>query len=148
MRILILNGPNLNLLGTREKSIYGNKDLDWIKDRLKKTAAELGLQIDFRQSNDEGELVDWIGAAAGQFDGMVINPAAYTHTSVAIPDAIAAVQLPSIEVHISNVYAREEFRKHSFSAPVCVGQICGLGPDGYEWALRALHRYLSKQGEA
>jgi 3-dehydroquinate dehydratase-2 len=148
MRILVLNGPNLNLLGTRQKSIYGNKDLDWIKDRLEKTAAELGLQIDFRQSNDEGKLVDWIGAAAGQFDGMVINPAAYTHTSVAIPDAIAAVQLPSIEVHISNVHAREEFRKHSFLAPVCVGQICGLGPDGYEWALRALHRYLSKQGEA
>lgn len=144
MKILVLNGPNLQLLGLREPGVYGNVTLADIVARLQAVASELGLTVDCRQSNHEGELVDWIGAARGTFDGIIINPAAYTHTSVALRDALAAVALPAIEVHISNVHAREEFRHHSFTAPVCVGQLCGLGADGYEWALRALHRKLTR----
>lgn len=143
MRILLLNGPNLNLLGTREKSVYGEQTLAAISARLSAVAVELGCELVCRQSNHEGELVDWIQAARGEFAGIVINPAAYTHTSVAIRDALAAVELPAIEVHLSNIHAREAFRQHSYSASVCLGQICGLGPSGYEWALRALHRHLS-----
>jgi len=142
MRVLILNGPNLQLLGTREPAVYGAMTLADIDARLHAVATELGVAIDCRQSNHEGQLVDWIGAARTTADGLVINPAAYTHTSVALRDAVAAVRLPTIEVHMSNVYAREDFRHHSYLAPVCLGQVAGLGADGYEWALRALHRHL------
>jgi 3-dehydroquinate dehydratase II len=148
MRFLILNGPNLQLLGTREPGVYGATTLDELKEQLEAVARELGATIDFRQSNHEGELVDWIGQARSRFDGIVINPAAYTHTSVAIRDALAAVELPAIEVHLSNIHAREKFRHKSLSAPVCVAQICGLGPAGYEWAVRALHRLLQERRKA
>ena len=142
MRILVLNGPNLQLLGRREPAVYGRTTLADIRARLEQVAAELGVELDFRQSNHEGVLVDWIGEAPGRVDGLVINPAAYTHTSIALRDALAATGLPAIEVHLSNVHAREEFRHHSWTAPVCLGQIAGLGAEGYEWAVRALHRHL------
>jgi 3-dehydroquinate dehydratase-2 len=143
MRVLILNGPNLQLLGTRETAVYGATTLAAIEARLQAVAGELGVAVECRQSNHEGQLVDWIGAAGtAGVAGLIINPAAYTHTSVALRDAVAAVRLPAIEVHLSNVYARESFRHHSYLAPVCLGQIAGLGADGYEWALRALHRHL------
>lgn len=142
MRILLINGPNLQLLGRREPTVYGAISLDQIIENLRIVAEELVLELECRQSNHEGEIVDWIGQAMDTADAIVINPAAYTHTSIAIRDAIAAVDLPAIEIHISNVHAREPFRHHSLIAPVCLGQIAGLGPDGYEWALRALHRHL------
>ncbi len=145
MKILLLNGPNLQLLGSRETSVYGRVTLADIEARMAALAAELGLAVTCRQSNHEGDLVDWIGAARGVYAGLIINPGAYTHTSIAIRDAIAAVQLPAIEVHLSNVYARESFRHQSTIAPVCVGQLAGFGADGYEWALRALHKYLLAQ---
>jgi 3-dehydroquinate dehydratase-2 len=144
MRILILNGPNLNLLGTREPSVYGATTLRDIERQLEKVAIEIEVDIEFRQTNIEGELVSWIGECPRKFDGIVINPAAYTHTSIAIRDALSAVNVPCIEVHISNIHAREAFRHQSMTAPACVGQLCGLGPDGYEWALRALCRTLEK----
>jgi len=144
-KILIVNGPNLNLLGTRETSIYGEKTLENIFEDLEKFAIKLKVVLDCRQSNSEGELVDWIGESRNNFDGIIINPAAYTHSSIAIRDAIAAVKIPTVEVHLSNIYAREDFMQHSFIAPICLGQISGFGPDGYEWALRALHRYLASQ---
>ena len=145
MKILIINGPNLHLLGSREQQVYGAKSLDSIKKSLERTAESLSLQIDFRQSNSEGEIVDWIGEAKENFSGIIINPAAYTHTSIAIRDALSAVELPAIEVHLSNIYRREEFRHHSYIAPVCLGQISGFGADSYEWALCALERYLRHQ---
>lgn len=147
-RILVLNGPNLQLLGTRKPDIYGTRSLADVEDRTRALAGELGLAVECRQSNHEGELVDWIGNAPGNFAGIVLNAGAYTHTSVAIRDAIEGVGLPAIEVHISNVYAREEFRHHSLIAPVCLGQICGLGTSGYELALRALAAYLEQTGPA
>jgi 3-dehydroquinate dehydratase-2 len=137
MKILVLNGPNLQLLGTREPSVYGSTTLADVNANLDALAQELGATIDFRQSNDEGELVTWIGSAQ-EFDGIIINPAAYTHTSIALRDAISAIDVPTIEVHISNVHAREEFRHTSMTAAVCLGQVCGLGVKGYEYALRAL----------
>ena len=142
MQILIINGPNLQLLGSRERAVYGFESLDEIKQNLEGVAKSLHRVISFRQSNSEGEIVDWIGTALESFSGIIINPAAYTHTSIAIRDALAAVQLPAIEVHLSNIYAREEFRHHSYIAPVCLGQVSGFGADGYEWALRALDKYL------
>ena len=147
-RILVLNGPNLQLLGTRKPDIYGTRSLADVEDRARALAGELGLAVECRQSNHEGELVDWIGDAPGSFVGIVLNAGAYTHTSVAIRDAIEGVGLPAIEVHISNVYAREEFRHRSLIAPVCLGQICGLGTPGYELALRALAAYLKQIGPA
>ena len=137
-KILIVNGPNLNLLGTREPEIYGKLSLSDIENEIKKLAEKLKIEVSFFQSNHEGEIVDAIGNAKDKFEGIIINPAAYTHTSVAIRDAIAAVNLPAIEVHISNVYSREDFRQHSFIAPVCIGQIAGLGIDGYLFALKKL----------
>ena len=142
-KILILNGPNLQLLGRRETSVYGTETLESIEDSLKVLSQELGVEIEFYQSNHEGDLVDLIGEAMGKVDGIIINPAAYTHTSVAIRDAIAAVNVPTIEVHISNVYKREEFRHHSLIAPVCLGQITGLGTLGYQLALRAICTHTS-----
>lgn len=137
-KILVINGPNLNLLGTREPEIYGKLTLADIETALKKSAAELKVEVSFFQSNHEGEIVDEIGKAKDKFNGIIINPAAYTHTSVAIRDAIAAVNLPAIEVHISNIYSREEFRHNSFMTPVCIGQIAGMGLDGYLFALMKL----------
>lgn len=137
-KILIINGPNLNLLGIREPDVYGNFSLIDIENNLKKLADELKIEIYCFQSNNEGEIVDKIGMAKEKFDGIIINPAAYTHTSIAIRDAISAINLPVIEVHISNIYAREEFRHNSFVAPVCVGQISGMGIDGYLFALKKL----------
>ncbi|NJD91963.1 MAG: type II 3-dehydroquinate dehydratase [Geobacter sp.] len=143
-KILVLNGPNLNLLGLREPGIYGSETLEGINAALLSLAGELSCEVDFLQSNSEGALVDAIQQASGRVDGIIINPAAYTHTSVAIRDAIAAVGLPVIEVHLSNVYKREEFRHKSLIAPVAVGQIAGLGADGYLLALRGMVSYLNR----
>jgi len=137
MKILFLNGPNLNLLGQREISIYGHQTLAQIEVEVRKRANQLGVEVEFRQTNSEGELVNWIQAAKGNFAVIVLNAAAYTHTSIAIRDAIAAVKLPVIEIHLSNVYAREEFRHKSLITPVCCGQISGFGPHSYILALEA-----------
>ena len=139
-KVLIINGPNLNLLGTREPEIYGKTTLKDIEAELKNKAEKLNVEIECFQSNHEGEIVDKICGAKGNFDAIIINPAAYTHTSVAIRDAFAAVDIPAIEVHISNVYSREVFRHNSLIAPVVVGQIAGLGIQGYLLALE----YFSK----
>ncbi|MCU1738549.1 MULTISPECIES: type II 3-dehydroquinate dehydratase [Pseudomonas] len=133
--ILVLNGPNLNMLGTREPATYGYETLADVADLCERTAASHGLQIEFRQTNHEGELIDWIHQSRGRCGGIVINPAAWTHTSVAIRDALIAAELPVIEVHLSNVYKREEFRHHSFVSAVAVGVICGMGTHGYRLAL-------------
>ena len=144
-KILVIHGPNLNLLGQREESIYGHTTLPEINAALNKIASEGGCSIDSYQSNHEGEIVDAIGQAPGnQIDAILINPAAYTHTSVAIRDAIAAVKIPTVEVHLSNIYAREEFRHTSMSAPVCHGQITGFGVDSYYLGLRALMNLLQE----
>jgi len=137
MRVLFLNGPNLNLLGQREPDVYGKTTLSDIEARVRGRANSLAATVDFRQSNHEGELVSWIHDARGKFDAIVINAAAYTHTSVALRDAIAGVGVPTIEIHISNVHAREEFRHHSVIAAVCRGQITGFGPFSYLLALEA-----------
>jgi 3-dehydroquinate dehydratase II len=137
MKVLFLNGPNLNLLGTREPEVYGRATLPDIEAKVRERAKELKVQIDFRQSNQEGELVGWIQEAKGKFDVIVINAAAYTHTSIALRDAIAAVGVPTIEIHLSNIHAREEFRHKSFIAPVCCGQISGFGKKSYILALEA-----------
>jgi 3-dehydroquinate dehydratase-2 len=143
LRIRVLHGPNLNLLGTREQSIYGALSLDALDIAITKLAEELGVKVDLRQSNSESELVTWIQEARMGYDGIIINPAAYTHTSVAIRDAIAAVGLPTVEVHLSNIYQREEFRRRSYIAGVAIGQISGLGPTGYLLALRGLYDHLT-----
>jgi 3-dehydroquinate dehydratase-2 len=137
MKILFLNGPNLNLLGQREPEVYGRETLADIEAAVRKRAKELKAKVDFRQSNVEGELVDWIQQAKGKFDVIVLNAAAYTHTSIALRDAIAAVGLPTIEIHLSNVHAREKFRQKSLIAPVCCGQITGFGSKSYILALEA-----------
>ena len=144
LAILFLNGPNLQLLGMREPGIYGTETLASIVARCQAVAGELGVALDCRQSNHEGTLVDWIDEMPGRFDGLVINPGAYTHTSVALRDAVAAVRLPVVEVHISNIYQREEYRHRSYLSEVAWGMVAGLGTDGYEWALRALVRKLQK----
>ncbi|MGA8138000.1 MULTISPECIES: type II 3-dehydroquinate dehydratase [Pseudomonas] len=133
--ILVLNGPNLNMLGTREPATYGYETLADVADLCERTAASHGLQIEFRQTNHEGELIDWIHQSRGRCGGIVINPAAWTHTSVAIRDALIAAELPVIEVHLSNVHKREEFRHHSFVSAIAVGVICGMGTHGYRLAL-------------
>src|ERR1700722_8896456 len=137
MKILFLNGPNLNLLGQREPEIYGHTTLADIEAKVRERAGQLKVEIDFRQSNLEGELVTWIQQAKGKFDVIVINAAAYTHTSVALRDAIAAVGIPTIEIHLSNIHAREAFRHTSLIAPVCRGQIAGFGADSYVLAVDA-----------
>jgi len=137
MKILFLNGPNLNLLGQREPEVYGSETLADIEAAVRVRAKQLKAKIDFRQSNMEGELVDWIQRAKGKFDVIVLNAAAYTHTSIALRDAIAAVGVPTIEIHLSNVHAREKFRQRSLIAPVCCGQIMGFGSKSYILAVDA-----------
>jgi 3-dehydroquinate dehydratase-2 len=146
LRVLVLHGPNLNLLGSREESVYGTVTLGEINASLSKLSSELGLELDIRQSNHEGELVTWIQEARSRCQGIIINPAAYTHTSIAVRDALSAVEVPAIEVHLSNIYRREEFRQHSYVAAVALGQVSGFGPSGYLLALRGLHEYLSSRG--
>jgi 3-dehydroquinate dehydratase-2 len=136
MKILVIHGPNLNLLGTRESDIYGTKTLDEINDSMNALAADLGVELVIHQSNHEGEIVEIIQKSR-DCSALVINPAAYTHTSVAIRDAIAAVDLPTVEIHLSNIYKREEFRHKSLISPVASGQVAGFGPDSYLLGLRA-----------
>jgi 3-dehydroquinate dehydratase-2 len=143
-KILIVHGPNLNLLGTREKEFYGNETLKEINASIEKLAEELGVGVQFFQSNHEGSIVDTIQQARKDYDAIMINPGAYTHTSIAIRDAIAGIQLPAIEVHLSNIHSREEFRQHSFIAPVCKGQISGFGAFSYMLGLRALVNLLKQ----
>jgi 3-dehydroquinate dehydratase II len=137
MKILFLNGPNLNLLGQREPEVYGRATLADIEKKVRERADHFDAEVEFRQSNLEGELVDWIQQAKGKFDVIVINAAAYTHTSIALRDAIVAVNLPTIEIHLSNIHAREEFRQKSLIAPVCCGQIIGFGQKSYILAVEA-----------
>ena len=137
MKILLLNGPNLNLLGQREPEIYGRATLRDIELMVKQRAAKLGVEVDFRQTNSEGELVSWVQQAKDHFNVIVLNAAAYTHTSIALRDAISAVGIPTIEVHLSNTAAREEFRHRSLIGPVCRGQISGFGAESYILALEA-----------
>lgn len=144
VRILVLHGPNLNLLGTREPGVYGTTTLKGINQSLMALASELSLELRILQTNSEGAMVDAIQGAMADCQGILINPAAYTHTSVAIRDAIAAVALPAVEVHLSNVHAREPFRSHSYIAPVALGQICGFGANSYLLGLRALAERLGK----
>jgi len=137
MRILVIHGPNLNLLGKREPHIYGATTLEDINLRVSALASELGVEVAFFQSNHEGELVQKIQEAMGVYEAIVINPGAYTHTSVALRDAISSTGIPTVEAHISNIYKREEFRHHSYISAVAVGQVAGFGPDSYLLALRA-----------
>lgn len=143
MRVLVLHGPNLNLLGSREPGVYGATSLADIEARLRAVGAQLGAELEFFQSNAEGALVDAIQGARGRFDGIVINPAAYTHTSVALRDALLAVGLPFVEVHLSNVHAREPFRRRSLLADIAVGGVWGFGPESYILGLRGLAARLS-----
>lgn len=136
--IFVLNGPNLNMLGKREPGVYGGKSLADVEDECRAIGAELGLTVDCRQSNHEGTLIDWLHEAGDKAAGVAMNAGAYTHTSIALHDAIKAISVPVIEVHISNVHAREEFRHTSRIAPACKGVICGFGTDSYLLALRAL----------
>lgn len=142
MRVLVIHGPNLNLLGKREPEIYGSTTLEEINSMIAGEARTLDVEVEFYQSNVEGEIVGKIQEAMGRFDGIVINPAAYTHTSVAIRDAISATAIPSVEIHISNIFKREEFRHKSFISPVAIGVVTGFGIEGYLLALRGLVSYL------
>ncbi|NCO66085.1 MAG: type II 3-dehydroquinate dehydratase [Candidatus Aquicultor secundus] len=136
-KILVIHGPNLNLLGKREEAVYGTVTLDEINGMIKDEAGNCGLDVEFYQSNYEGDIVDRIQTAAGRVDCIIINPAAFTHYSIAVRDALAAVKIPAVEVHLSNIHAREEFRHTSVTAPVAVGQIAGFGPQSYVLAVRA-----------
>jgi 3-dehydroquinate dehydratase-2 len=144
MKITVIQGPNLNMLGTREQNIYGGMKLEQIHKQMQEAATQNGFEIDFFQSNLEGEIIDKIQECLGDSHGIIINPAAYTHTSIAIRDAISAVNLPTIEVHISNIYRREEFRHKSLIAPVVAGQISGFGPFTYHLALVAMMQILNE----
>jgi 3-dehydroquinate dehydratase-2 len=146
--VFVLNGPNLNLLGKREPGLYGTGTLADIEKACRAHGKTLGLAVEFRQTNIEGELVGWIQEAADKARGIVINPGAYTHTSVALHDAIRGTGLPVIEVHLTNIFAREPFRHHSYVSPVAKGVICGLGPQGYTLALEALHGLLDDKTPA
>ena len=146
-KIMLLNGPNLNMLGVREPEMYGTDTLDDIRALCLDKGAALGVEVDFRQSNSEGELVGWIQSARGDHAGVIINPAAYTHTSIAIMDALIAVELPVIELHLSNPLRRELFRRHSYVSEVARGVICGFGGHGYELALDAMARIIGVGGD-
>lgn len=141
--LLILNGPNLNLLGTRQPDVYGSTTLADIEAMCRARAEEMGIKLGFEQRNDEGALIDLIHGARGKHDGIILNAGAYTHTSVALMDAIGSVDLPVVELHLSNIHAREEFRHKSYIAPVAVGIICGFGAAGYPLAMDALSTYLN-----
>lgn len=143
MRIAVVNGPNLNLLGTREPAIYGRATLADVEAHLRGVAADLGVELEFVQRNGEGELVDVVQALRGRVRGAVVNAGAYSHTSLALRDAFTAVQVPFVEVHITNVYAREPERRHSMLAPAAIGAVVGLGTQGYELALRGLVTHLA-----
>lgn len=145
--IYVLNGPNLNMLGTREPSIYGSDTLADIKARAETCAKSLGLAIDFRQSNVEGELVNWIQESRAKAQGIILNAGGYTHTSVAILDALQAAELPVIEVHLSNIFRRDQFRQHSYISLAATGVICGLGAKGYELALEAIADVLQRNAK-
>jgi 3-dehydroquinate dehydratase-2 len=145
--VFVLNGPNLNLLGVREPSIYGRDTLGDVEERCTARAAALGLEIDFRQSNHEGQLVDWIQEARESADGIILNAGALTHTSVALLDALSAADLPIIEVHLSNIFRRERFRHHSYVSLAANGVICGLGAQGYEFALDAIASLIEGESE-
>ncbi len=144
MKIAVIQGPNLNMLGIREQNIYGPMKLEDIHAQMKNVAEQNGFEIEFFQSNLEGEIVDRIQECMGDSDAIIINPAAYTHTSIAIRDAISAVKLPTIEVHISNVHAREDFRSKSLIAPVCAGQIMGMGAFSYHLAMMGMMQILNE----
>jgi 3-dehydroquinate dehydratase II len=146
-RILVIHGPNLNLLGTREPHIYGTTTLDEINDSLRAQGAVAGFEIDTVQSNHEGEIVDRIQQAKGRFDGLLLNPGAYSHTSYAIRDALDAVALPAVEVHLTNVHRREEWRHKLVTAGACVGAVLGFGPRSYAVALEALMGHLGQKGQ-
>ncbi|HEX5020625.1 MAG TPA: type II 3-dehydroquinate dehydratase [Candidatus Binatia bacterium] len=143
-KILVLNGPNLNLLGKRQPEIYGKSTLPDIEKQLRALAKDLGVEIDFRQSNSEAELITWIQEAEGKFEALIINPAAYTHTSLAMRDAISAVGISTVEIHLSNIHKREPFRHHSHIAEVAVGQIAGFGVNSYLLGLRAALELIQK----
>ncbi len=144
-KILILNGPNLNLLGTREPEVYGRQSLADIERDCRRRAAERGLALEARQSNSEGELVDWIQEARNGYAGLIVNPGAYTHSSIAMLDALLAVGLPAIEIHLSNIYRRESFRHHSYVSRAVLGVICGFGAQGYLLAIDAMANLLQTQ---
>jgi 3-dehydroquinate dehydratase-2 len=144
--IFVLNGPNLNLLGVREPAVYGSETLDDLRKRTEARGKALGLRVDFRQSNIEGELVQWIQEARDKAQGIILNAGAYTHTSVAILDALQAAELPAIEVHLSNIFRRDTFRHHSYVSLGVDGVICGLGPVGYELAVEAMAKILEARG--
>ncbi|MBN2782862.1 MAG: type II 3-dehydroquinate dehydratase [Campylobacterales bacterium] len=144
MKIMVVQGPNLNMLGVREQEIYGPMKLEQIHNQMKEFANQNGVDIEFFQSNLEGELVDKIQECFGEVDGIIINPAAYTHTSIAIRDAISAVSIPTIEVHISNIHRREEFRKQNMIAPVCASSIVGFGPFGYHLAMIGMLQIMNE----
>jgi 3-dehydroquinate dehydratase-2 len=144
MKIAVINGPNLNLLGEREPGIYGGATLSAINSMIENAAAANGASLGFFQSNGEGEIIDYIHEIR-DYDGILINPGAYTHTSIAIRDALSAVRLPAVEVHLSNIHAREEFRRHSMITPVCIGQVCGFGPYSYTAGLLALIDHIRKK---
>ena len=147
-KILVLNGPNLNLLGTREPDVYGHETMAEIEAACAERASALGLTVEFRQSNSEGELVDWIQEARNGYAGLIVNAGAYTHTSVALLDALLACDVPVIEVHLSNIFQRDDFRHHSYVSKAARGVICGFGGFGYELALEAAARMLGPTGEA
>jgi 3-dehydroquinate dehydratase-2 len=146
LSVLVLHGPNLNLLGVREPEVYGAAGLATIDARLAALAAELGARVESRQSNHEGDLIDWLHEARGAFDGVLLNAGAYTHTSIGLRDAVAAIGTPCVEVHLSNTQARERFRHRSRIAPVCVGSVQGFGPTSYELGLRGVIDYLRGSG--
>lgn len=145
MHIIVLHGPNLHLLGQREPEVYGSMALAELNEHIKKWAGEEGLEVKISQSNSEGQMIDFLTEQKDWADGLIINPGAYTHTSIALRDAIKALEMPTIEVHLSNIHAREEFRSRSYIAPVARGQICGFGPDSYRLALKAARLCFSSR---